>query len=355
MKKSYLLLFTILSSFVVAVAQPTLTRANFMPVAGDAQLFYVADTNSVLDNMTGPNVVFNYNDLRGYGQTQTQEFVSVASTGHSLDFPTATFADTTVGFAGNMKFNEDFTDSLNIVGLALEINSFGSVIAKFDSDPEKLMVFPFTYGDSFNDSYGGQFTSSVAPVATNGNGTTTVTADAWGTLKLPMTPDIDSVLRVVRVENLLTDTIFLQPILPDILPIPVNATQISYYKPSISKHPLLSFVIGDVNGDTTINVVSQYPMFGVGIEEVNKNVDISIYPNPANNNQTTITFNLEDKARGNISIFNNLGQNVLDVFNGKLQKGKNKYKINTTKLSKGLYFVNINIDSNVITKKLVIE
>lgn len=355
MKKTYLLLFTILSACVVTLAQPTLTRANFMPLVGDIQLFYVADTNSVLDNTTGANVVFNYNALRGYGQTQTQQFVNPSSTPYLSDYPSATFVDTTVGFAGNMKFNEDFTDSLNVIGLVLEINSFGSVVAKYDNDPEKFMVFPFDYGDSFSDSYGGQFTSSAAPIPTNGNGTTTVTADAWGTLKLPMTPDIDSVLRVIRVENLLTDTIFLQPLFPDILPIPVNATQISYYKPSLSKHPLLSFITADINGDTVVSVLSQYPMFTVGIEEVNTNIDITIFPNPANKNFTTLTFDLEEKATVNIAIFNTLGQNVKAIFNGELKKGQNKLKVKTSNLSQGLYFVNINIGNKTITKKLIIE
>lgn len=354
MKKIYLSLFSILS-FSAIIAQPTLTRANFMPVIGDTQLYYVADTNSVLDNTTGANVVFNYNALRGYGLTQTQQFVSPGSTGYLSDYPSATFADTTVGFAGNMKFNEDFTDSLNVIGLVLEINSFGSVVAKYDNDPEKFMVFPFNYGDSFSDSYGGQFTSSAAPVPTNGNGTTTVTADGWGTLKLPMTPDIDSVLRVSRVENLLTDTIFLPPPFLPIFPIPINATQISYYKPSISKNPLLSFVTADVNGDTVISVLSQYPMFMVGVEELNKNIDVTFFPNPVNNALATLTFDLEEKAAVNVVVFNNLGQNVKEVFNGELQQGENKLKVKTSNLSSGLYFVNISIDSKTITKKMVIE
>ena len=355
MKKTYSLLLTTFCASVVAFAQPTLTQSNFVPGIGDSQLYYVADTNSILDNSSGPNAVFYYSGLRGYGQTQTQYFVTPASTSNAGDYPTATFTDTTAGFDGNLKYNQDFTDSLNVIGLVLEINTFGTVIAKYDDDPEIFMKFPFNYGDSFTDNYGGTFTSPAAPLPTKGNGTATVTYDAWGTLKLPMTPDIDSVIRIVRVENLLTDTIFLQPILPDILPIPVNATQISYYKPSISKNPLLSFVVADVNGDTNINVISQYPMFGVGVEEYNENVDITIYPNPVNKHFTTLTFELEKKANVNVALFNNLGQNIEEVFGGVLQQGSNSLKVKTSALSKGLYFVNIKIGSRTITKKLIIE
>lgn len=355
MKKIYISLAFLLSSGIIAFAQPTLTQANFVPNIGDSQLYYVADTNSVLDNTTGANVIFNYNDLRGYGVTQTQHFVDPTTTPNTLDFPTATFTDTTAGFPGNLKYNQDFTDSLDVIGLVLDINSFGVVVAKYDNDPEIFMKFPFTYGDSFADAYGGQFTSPAAPIPTNGNGNVTVTADAWGTLKLPMTPDIDSVLRIVRVENLLTDTIFLQPLFPDILPIPVNATQVSYYKPSISKNPLLSFVTADVNGDTSINVISQYPMFGVGIEETVANLDISLFPNPSESGFTTLTLGIEKKAKVEIMIFNSLGQNVQEVFSGNLSPEKNKLTIKTSNLSSGLYFVNIIIDNKSASKKLIIE
>ncbi len=355
MKKLALTLFLI-TCVSVLLAQPTLIQSNFVPAIGDTQLYYVADTNSILDNTIGANVIFNYNGLRGYGLTQTQHFIDPTITPNTLDFPTATYTDTTGGFPGNMKYNEDFTDSLVAIGLLLEINSFGSVLAKYDNNPEILMKFPFNYGDSFVDNYGGQFTSATAPVPTNGNGTVTVTADAWGTLKLPMIPDIDSVLRVVRVENLLTDTIFIPipPFIP-ILPIPINATQISYYKPSISKNALLSFITADVNGDTVINVLSQFPMFGVGLEEINENVDIAIFPNPSNKDRTTLTFNLKNKASVNVAIFNNLGQNVREVFNGKLQSGQNKFTVKTSNFSKGLYFVNVNVGNKTITKKMVIN
>jgi hypothetical protein len=355
MKKIFLALFVVFTVSITIVAQPTLTQANFVPLIGESQLYYIADTNTILDNTTGANVIFNYTQMRGYGQTQTQYFVDPTTTLNTTDFPTATYTDTTGGSPGNMKYNQDFTDSLNTIGLVLDINTFGVVVAKYDNDPEILMKFPFNYTDSFTDAYGGQFTSAAAPVPTNATGTVSVSADAWGTLRLPMTPDIDSVLRVVRIENMLTDTIFLQPLFPNILPIPVNATQISYYKPSISKNPLLSFITADVNGDTSISVISQYPMYGVGIEEINENIDILIFPNPANKNFTTLTFDLENKASVNVSIFNNLGQRVKEVFNGKLQKGENKLKVKTSNLSKGLYFININIDNKTITKKLLIE
>ena len=354
MKKIYTSLLIILCSGLIAFAQPTLTQTNFIPAINDTQLYYIADTNTVLDNTSGANVIFDYTQMRGYGQTQTQFFVDPTTTPNTLDFPSATFTDTTGGVPESMKYNQDFNDSLAIIGLVLNINSFGAVLARYTDDPETVMKFPFQYGDSFTDNYGGVFTSPAAPLPTNGAGTVTVTADGWGMLKLPYGLDIDSVLRVVRVETLLTDTIFIPPF-PPILPIPINATQISYYKPSISKNPLLTYINAAVNGDTTTNVISQYPMNGVGINELEENTNVSIFPNPTNKNVTTLTLDLAEKSTITVTIFNALGQNIEEVFNGELQQGENKLKVRTSNLSNGLYYININIGNKTITKKLIVK
>lgn len=355
MKKISIIISTILSFGNIAFSQETITRANFVPNIGESQLFYVADTNSIIDNTVGANVVFDYSQLRTYGQTQTQYFIDPTTTVNTTDYPTATFTDTTGGFAGNLKYNQDFTDSLNTIGLILDINSFGRVIAKFDADPEIIMKFPFNYGDTFTDNYGGEFTSVAAPLPTNGNGSITVSADAWGKLKLPMSLEIDSVLRISRIENLLTDTIFLQPFLPNILPINVSAEQISYYKPSISKHPLLSFITTYINGDTINTIVSQYPMFGVGINSLNSNINLNIYPNPSNRDFSTLSFHLDNASFINAKLLNSFGQNIKTIFNGKLQSGMNELKIKTNQLSKGIYFLNITIDKQRLVKKLIID
>jgi len=354
MKKLSLSLFCILFSAIL-FAQPILTSSNFTPLAGESQLFYVADTNSILDNTTGANVIFNYTGLRDFGNTQTQYFVDPTTTTNTSDYPTATYTDTTGGFPGNLKYNQSFTpDSLNIIGLVLDINTFGTVVAKFDDDPEKIMTFPFGYGDSFTDKYGGTFTSASAPLPTTGAGTVTVSADAWGTLKLPNSLDVDSVLRVVRDEYLKTDTIFLQPLLPNILPIEITAVQTSYYKPSLSKAPLLSFIETDIAGNVTTTVLSQYDVYGVGIEELTEDIQLNVFPNPSNNS-TSVSFNLEKTTVVSATLMNNLGQNISNIFNGELSKGKNDIKINTTQLSKGFYLINLTLDNKTISTKLLVE
>ena len=70
MKKIYFSLFVIMGSAAAILAQPTLTSSNFSPAIGDAQLYYIADSSTVINTTTGANVTFDYSGLQGYAQTQ---------------------------------------------------------------------------------------------------------------------------------------------------------------------------------------------------------------------------------------------------------------------------------------------
>ena len=221
------------------------------------------------------------------------------------------------------------------------------------------MTFPFGYGNSYVDPYAGTFTLQAA--TTNGYGNATVNADAWGQLQLPFGLNIDSVLRVKTVEYLITDTIFI-PFPPvTINPVEVRATYINYYKPSISKFPLLSYITGSITQDGNVidsnkTFLCQYPLFVVGVEEVTANIkEFEIYPNPSNKETVTISLDLENNSVLQIELLNNLGQKVETIVNNASFSGKNQFEINTASLSEGVYIVNVQIDGSNVTKKLIVQ
>jgi hypothetical protein len=362
MKKKYLALFNILGFATIAIAQPTLTSTNFTPTVGESQLYYAADTNTFVDNTTGANVIFNYANLQGYGQTETKYIVDPSTTTYALDFSSATNADTTGGIPVNKNYTKlNGTDSITQVGIVGDVATYGEILAKYTANPETTMKFPFSYGNSFSDDYAGSFTITTSGVTTNGSGNNTVSADAWGKLKLPMGVSIDSVLRVRIVEYLETDTIVLPfPFNTTILPIIISGENISYYKPSVSKYPLLSIINGSYTQDnnqldSSIGVICQYPLYTVGINEINENVSINIFPNPTNKGLTTLSFDIENQSNVNVSLLNNLGQNIKTVFNGTLPQGNNKMNIELSDLSKGMYLVNLNINNITTTRKILVE
>ena len=173
MKKIFFTALSMICFSMITNAQQTLTSTNFTPSIGDNQLYYVADTNSVIDNTIGANTVFNYSGLQTYGMTQTQHYINSTTTTYSSDFPSATYADSTSGFPINKNYSESIsTDSLLNIGLVADIATFGTVVIKYTTNPEILMKFPFNYGNFYIDPYAGVF--SVQGATTNGSGNATV-------------------------------------------------------------------------------------------------------------------------------------------------------------------------------------
>ena len=81
------------------------------------------------------------------------------------------------------------------------------------------------------------------------------------------------------------------------------------------------------------------------VEEVVEKKENAIYPNP-----TTGLFTIAIEQESNISIFNMMGQNVMN-----LEKVSTPKQIDLTHAPKGLYFVQIQSGDNIEVKKLIIE
>lgn len=77
--------------------------------------------------------------------------------------------------------------------------------------------------------------------------------------------------------------------------------------------------------------------------------DVKLFPNPASK-EVTLTWNKGENV--SVKIFDNLGKLVHFSKDVSLQ---NNYKINTSAYPSGMYFVRINSNVGVVTKKLIIE
>lgn len=360
MKKIYSFFAFAIGLTSVAIAQPTLTATNFVPSINDNQLYYVADTNSVISTATGANVIFNYNGLRGYGMTQSQYIIDPSTTTYSGDFLSATYADTSNALSTNIKYSELInTDSLINLGFVANVQGYGDVIARYNYNPEIAMKFPFNYNDNYTDSFAGSFT--IMSQNTDGRGQATVSADAWGQLQLPNGVVIDSVLRVRTVEHVVTDSIVI-PIPPiTIPPVTISGEYINYYKPSLSKFPLLSYIGGSITQGSTVvdsnrTFISQYALPGVGMEELENNfVDMNVFPNPSNKGNVTLKIELENTSNVSVVLKNQLGQNVKTVFNGNINGGIKNIEFSTKNLPAGIYFVTSYINGSGVAKKLVVQ
>lgn len=116
-----------------------------------------------------------------------------------------------------------------------------------------------------------------------------------------------------------------------------------------------------INGDTTNNIAKYTGSSYVdvcdttaGIFELANAINVSIYPLPAVN-IITIEFDLIDTKNVLIEMKNILGQTVKTISNNTLTKGKNKFEIDVSKLSNGMYFIQLQSERSIITKKIIKE
>lgn len=93
-----------------------------------------------------------------------------------------------------------------------------------------------------------------------------------------------------------------------------------------------------------------------GIDEVANSIDFNIYPNPVEDN-SVIAFSLMERQNIQIKICDVLGRDVASVFNGTLNEGEHQYQIGSnTKLSSGIYFVNVNLgEGKSFSKKMIVK
>jgi hypothetical protein len=196
MKKRLLSLALALGS-ITAIAQIPVLTSSSNPVIGDRFPFYFTDTFN--PGAAGTAMTWNFNTLHQYG-SDTLVFTSCASTVHCSDFPGATIS-------GYVVSSPTTPNYYNISATALSNLGGYSTVPIYYSNYQDISRYPFTYGDSYIDTFSSIFTSSGYTY--HRVGTITVTADAYGTLVLPYGTFLN-VLRIKTTE-LFDDTTMITP------------------------------------------------------------------------------------------------------------------------------------------------
>ena len=91
-----------------------------------------------------------------------------------------------------------------------------------------------------------------------------------------------------------------------------------------------------------------------GVEENNLVNNVTVYPNPASNN-ASVDFNLTSDNNVSIVLVNTVGQLIMSENLGNMNTGIHTYQMDASSLSNGLYFLNITVGNNTITKKVAIN
>ncbi len=92
----------------------------------------------------------------------------------------------------------------------------------------------------------------------------------------------------------------------------------------------------------------------IDIPESSSINNVSVYPNPVTHS-ANIDFTLSSETNVSVTVFDMLGREVLNLFDGAMDSGKQNIRMDATGLNKGIYFVKFNLNSEVFTQKIILE
>lgn len=92
---------------------------------------------------------------------------------------------------------------------------------------------------------------------------------------------------------------------------------------------------------------------GINDQTIADNLGLTIFPNPSAGD-VTVYFNLLNKARTDIRLYDIVGKEITPVFTGNLQSGYNQFTISRAQVpASGVYLLQVMVDGNRFTKRII--
>jgi hypothetical protein len=334
MKKIYAVLISLCAGASMK-AQYTLTSSN-EPVAGDHEMTWQLDTAGISPGGAGTSQIWNFTGVTitpSVAVNNKSYTVTSAAPNASL-YPYANMAESSDG--QNYQMSAYTSSNIVIYG------STNSTLSVVYQNPLTIVTLPFPYGTISNDTY----------QSSSENGTITTTADAYGTLNTPGN-SFPNVLRVKLQEHIIRNVgaVVTQTI-----------DQNSYvFFGSASKFSLLSVNLGSITVSTNSNVTTKTKDASIsnvimqGIKENSREVNFSIYPNPATEKEIMLHYVLVENENYTATIYNSLGQVVKEVKLGERAPGMYHDVIDLNKMSGGIYYLRLKGQKQDGMQKLIVE
>ncbi len=320
-------LFTIVCP-LATLSQPVLTAAGINPVLGDVyQLSRCAYTSA---GSAGINQTWDLSALTPTG-TASGTISTVASSAYSSQFS----GNSNMRIQGSGVPETFLNASANVCQQSGSITTLpaGTLV---NSDNEDLIRYPFNMNDTYTDPWAATYTTASWNISITGS--STVTFDGYGTLKLPT----GTFNNVARLHTVRTST-------------NVNASfptpqVFSYdeYKWYLNNHHLAIAGVGSYSVDGSFTESSSFysadASLAIGMrEETAGSLTLKAFPNPASE---TIYFSLDD--------FSGIAQLMIQdecgriVYSEKIEGTENTATARVDQLAQGLYLVKVIAKNGVV-------
>ena len=350
MKTAFTLFLSVIALHLMA--QPTITAAWAPGIGTMVQDVVGQDANNLTPGDSGANADWDYSNVMQDPNVPVVgfEYADPSVSNFANLFPDANLAVIVSGVDPNTlptTFYKVGSDQFELLGNALPLTSF------IYNDPQVLMRFPFSFGDSFEDDFEAMI--DLNGIMSNQSGQVVVTADAYGTIKMPA-GTYDNVIRV-KTETTRTDSTSIAPGSYSL--VKENIVTYTWYKNTVGNNIAnLSITNGETitvtGGMTFTDVLPETRAFSwntaggaSSLEEIKGVLPfeiISYGPNPVIDN-FKIILNAEKNNTINWQLINLNGQ-LIKQNTIALIAGGNELIINMENVPAGQYFIKIEEGNN---------
>lgn len=338
MKKLTLLFFSIAVALSV-FSQPVLTSSINLSIGDTYRYDGYHEVTNIEPGPGGANLTWDFSDVDGESFHEGVPAICV-------DPSTTPFADSAavadanictapVGGSGYYQYFDNDNSSQNLIamGLILESSSsFGTYTDIFTA-----FEFPFTYNDSFEDTWELiNFNIGSGYYFMRDSSITTVEADAYGTIITPL-GEFQNAIRIKRTTVDYSWMRFVEG--GEWIPSGPNTDiEYSWFAPNI-KVPVMFIDEFDGFPSYSVRYLMEYD-FSVGIEEQSV-VQVEIFPNPTTESVTIKT----DATIERVFVYSLNGQQMGET---------SSQTIDLSKYPKGIYLIKVGFeDGNMITERII--
>lgn len=337
MKKNLLNLMT--GSLVlicsVSIAQPTLTATGINPIIGDS--YTLNGSGYVSPGSAGASQTWNLSTMSGASAGLTN-VVSPASTTYGSSFTTSTVGANNAT-AGTVNYYKTSSAALQNSGIASGTTPI--VYSNF----EDYLHFPCAFNNTFTDSWAASFVSGGYTFYRTGS--TTVTADSYGTLITP-NGTYTNVMRIHFVQVYQDSAYVGMPYI-----ITYNNDEYMWYKDGAHVQIAAVYTLTSSSGGPYTG--GSYVLGSVGINNAADFISSSnVFPNPAVD-KLTVDFTLTENKKVDVQLYNALGQKMEQNQSANGVQGLNTVQLDVATLPQGIYFAQIILEGNIAaTKRFVV-
>ena len=368
MYKKLLPSLLVLSSATAFGQSPTLTAANVGPVINDAFVTIVCDTTGITQGSAGGGQTWNFASLipsttiYPYYDTGTVSAFVLVDPGYNDLKTEATLAGSDVAFlastyaivtpSGNgTTYNQSTGTALSQTGVYVDASDFAVY-----TDPMDQLHFPFSFTNTFTDTYSGGllYTLSGTPVTAIETGTVTVTYDGYGTLILPApTGTLLNVARVHSSQNFKDSAQLFGGPVNEIYDLETYTWYMpGYHGPVLTVSTATNASLG-LTTKTVSYAYKQVANHDAVPVVTDLNSSVNIYPNPASNFVYISYYNATNQYV-RTTIMDMTGR-VVALVADEITTGKTNVNFNASSLPKGIYLINLQSGTETVSRKLEIQ